>query len=122
MITRKPAEVFPPGDFIREELDARGWTQGDLAKIMGRPEPAINQMINNKRGITAESALELAAAFGTSPEFWMNLDAAYRLHQAEQWHAAAISSIELRLVEFANPKKLKTPLKNRSKERREQLK
>jgi plasmid maintenance system antidote protein VapI len=79
-------------------------------------------MINNKRGITAESALELAAAFGTSPEFWMNLDAAYRLHQAEQWHAAAISSIELRLVEFADPKKLKTTLKNRSKDRREQLK
>src|SRR4051812_3377615 len=104
MITRKPAEVYPPGDFIREELEARGWTQADLAKIMGRPEPAINQMINNKRGITAESALELSAAFGTSPEFWMNLDSAYRLHQAEQWHASAIGSIEHRLVELSAPK------------------
>jgi HTH-type transcriptional regulator / antitoxin HigA len=108
MITRKPAEVFPPGDFIREELEARGWTQADLAKIMGRPEPAINQMINNKRGITAESALELSAAFGTSPEFWMNLDSAYRLHRAEQWHASAISSIQLRTLQFAAPKKFKS--------------
>jgi HTH-type transcriptional regulator / antitoxin HigA len=79
MSTRTPAEVFPPGEFIRDELEARGWTQGDLAQIMGRPEPAINLIINDKRGITPDTATELAGAFGTSPEFWLNLENAYRL-------------------------------------------
>jgi HTH-type transcriptional regulator/antitoxin HigA len=82
MNTRTPAEVFPPGEFIRDELDVRGWTQGDLAKIMGRPETAINLIINDKRGITPETALELAGAFGTSPEFWLNLENAYKLSKA----------------------------------------
>jgi HTH-type transcriptional regulator / antitoxin HigA len=79
MNTRTPAEVFSPGEFIRDELEARGWTQGDLAKIMGRPEPGINLIINDKRGITPETAVELGGAFGTSPEFWLNLDAGYKL-------------------------------------------
>lgn len=82
MNTRKPAEVFPPGDYIREELEARGWTQSDLAKVMGRSQPAVNEIINGKRGITPESALALSAAFGTSPEFWMNLETIYSLSQA----------------------------------------
>ena len=37
MSERRPAEVFPPGDFIKEELEAREWTQGDLAEILGDP-------------------------------------------------------------------------------------
>ncbi|HEX4120256.1 MAG TPA: HigA family addiction module antitoxin [Verrucomicrobiae bacterium] len=79
MSNRTPAEVFPPGEFIRDELQARGWTQGDLAQVMGRPEPAINLIINDKRGITPDTATELAGAFGTTPEFWLNLDNAYKL-------------------------------------------
>jgi len=79
MAIRKPAEVFPPGEFLREELEARGWTQADLAAIVGRPVHSINQIIVGKRGISPEMAQGLAAALGTSPEFWMNLDAAYQL-------------------------------------------
>jgi HTH-type transcriptional regulator / antitoxin HigA len=79
MAMRKPAEVFPPGEFLREELEARGWTQADLAAIMGRPAHSINQIVVGKRGISAEMAQGLAAALGTSPEFWMNLDTAYQL-------------------------------------------
>jgi hypothetical protein len=45
---REPKEVFPPGEFIREELEARGWTQSDLAKILGRPLQAINEIVNGK--------------------------------------------------------------------------
>lgn len=80
---RRPAEVFPPGEFIREELEARGWTQGRLAEILGRPLQAVNAIINGKKEITARTAVELAAAFGTSPEFWLNLESAYRLSLAE---------------------------------------
>lgn len=79
-----PAEVFPPGEFIREELAARGKTQADLARVLGRPLQTVNQIINGRKAITPETALELAAAFGTSPELWMNLESSYRLAQARR--------------------------------------
>ena len=70
---------FPPGEFIRDELEARGWTQEDLADIMGRPSNAVNRIINGTKAITPQTAKQLAAAFGTSAEVWMNLESAYRL-------------------------------------------
>jgi len=82
MPNRTPAEVFPPGDFVREELDARGWTQSDLAEILGRPVKTIGQVISGRKAVTPETAKGLAAAFGTSAELWMNLEAAYRLHRS----------------------------------------
>jgi transcriptional regulator with XRE-family HTH domain len=48
MTNYKPAEVFPPGEFIHDELKERGWTQGDLADIMGRPASLICNIINGK--------------------------------------------------------------------------
>lgn len=81
MAERKPAEVFPPGDFIKEELEARDWTQGDLADILARPPRLISELICGKRSITPETAHGLAAAFGTSAEYWMNLETAYQLHR-----------------------------------------
>ena len=77
--TFKAAQVFHPGEFVREELEARGWTQRDLARIIGRPLQAVNEVINGRKRITAETAKELALAFGTGPELWMNLENAYRL-------------------------------------------
>ena len=71
--------IFSPGEYIRDELDARGWTQEKLAQIMGRPETALSQIINGSKTITTQTAKELAAAFGTSAELWMNLESAYRL-------------------------------------------
>lgn len=79
MKDRKPAEVFPPGEFIREELEERGWTQADLAKIMGRPLPAVNSIILGKRSVTPDTAVELGSAFGTSAELWLNLESAFQL-------------------------------------------
>jgi len=79
---RRPvAEVFPPGDFIREELEARGWTQSDLAAILGRPFQTVNQIVNGRKAITSRTARELEAALGPSAEFWMNLETSYRLHK-----------------------------------------
>lgn len=76
----KPAEVFPPGDFIQDELKARHWTQSDLARILGRPLQTVNQIIRARKRITVETAKELGLAFGTGPELWLNLENAYRLH------------------------------------------
>lgn len=82
-MNRIPAEVFPPGEFIRDELDARGWTQGDLAQIMGRPPQVVNEIIAGKKQITPDTALGLAKAFGDDDAlYWMNLENMYRLAQA----------------------------------------
>jgi HTH-type transcriptional regulator / antitoxin HigA len=80
--TIRPAEAFSPGEFLREELEERGWTQADLAEIMGRPLVLVNEIIAGKRGITAETARGLSAAFGTSPELWMRLESAWQLSKA----------------------------------------
>ncbi|HEY5475216.1 MAG TPA: HigA family addiction module antitoxin [Tepidiformaceae bacterium] len=82
MAERIPAEVFPPGGYIRDELEARGWTQADLAEILGKSLPGIGEILNDRRGITADTAKGLAEAFGTSAEVWLNLDARYRLASA----------------------------------------
>jgi|ERR1700722_2074183 len=84
MNTRTPAEVFSPGEFIRDELEARGWTQDDLAQIIGRPQASVNLIINDKRGVTPETAILLSGAFGTSAEFWLNLDSAYKLSKVSE--------------------------------------
>ena len=65
--------VPSPGEVIRDELKARGLTQKDLA-VEG-----INEITDAKKEITAETAIELSAAFGTSADFWLNLEKDYRL-------------------------------------------
>lgn len=74
-----PAEAFSPGEYLRDELDARGWTQTEFAEIIGRPPRLVSELIAGKRGITPDTAADIAAAFGTSAQLWMNLDAAYQL-------------------------------------------
>ena len=78
MNKRTAAEVFPPGDFLSEELEARGWTQSDLAAIIGRPVRLVNEIIAGKRSITPETATGLAEAFGTSPDVWLALEATWQ--------------------------------------------
>ncbi len=77
------AESFHPGIFLEEELEAREWSRLDLAEITGKPASDISQIITGKRSITPETAIALGDAFGTGPEYWMNLETAYQLSQAE---------------------------------------
>ncbi|WNC95579.1 HigA family addiction module antitoxin (plasmid) [Paraburkholderia sp. FT54] len=79
MNPRMPAEVFPPGEFLREELEAREWSQQELADILDRPPRLINEIIAGKRAVTPETARGLGEAFGTSAEYWMNLESQYQL-------------------------------------------
>ena len=69
--------AFHPGEYLKDELDAREWTQTELAKMIGRPLRVINRIIAGKAGITAQTAQQLATAFGTSAELWMNLQNQY---------------------------------------------
>lgn len=83
MATRRPAEVFAPGEFLREELEDRGWSSIDLAEVLGRPAAAVYEIVSGKRRITPDTAKALAAALGTSPEFWMNLEATFQLWRVQ---------------------------------------
>jgi HTH-type transcriptional regulator / antitoxin HigA len=79
MNKRISAEVFPPGEFLGDELEARGWTQTEFAEIIGRPQKLVNDIVLGKRSVTPETAADFAAALGTSAQFWMNLETAWQL-------------------------------------------
>ncbi|MBP7552069.1 MAG: helix-turn-helix domain-containing protein [Spirochaetes bacterium] len=79
MVKYKAFKIYGPGDHIKDELEARNWTQKDLASIIGFSEKHINQIINNKKIITFEIAKLLSQAFGGSTQYWTNLDTNYRL-------------------------------------------
>lgn len=73
-----------PGEFIRAELEQRGWGQAELAKVIGRPLPTVNEIIQGKRAILPEMAVALGAAFGTGALVWLQRESAYRLSLVEQ--------------------------------------
>lgn len=73
-----------PGEFIKEEIDARGWSQRDLAFILGCPEQAVNMLITGKRGISPEMAKALGDAFGVPAELFSNLQRSYDLSNARE--------------------------------------
>lgn len=82
--TLTPARAVLPGRILQRELDARGWTQKDLAEITKRPPQAINEIIKGTKQITPETARELSCALGTTAEFWLNLQTNYRLNLAKK--------------------------------------
>jgi HTH-type transcriptional regulator/antitoxin HigA len=78
------AEVFPPGEILREELETRGWTQTDLAEILGRPVRLVNEIIAGKRAITPETAKGFEEALGVDARFWLNLESAWQLSRVRR--------------------------------------
>jgi addiction module HigA family antidote len=84
-----PSRVPPPGRILEKELQTRGWTQKEFSLRLKRPVQAINEIIKGKKAITPETALDLSDTLGTSPEFWLNLEMAYRLHLAQQKRMSA---------------------------------
>ncbi len=81
-IASRMADVPHPGEFIAEELEARGWLQRDLAYILGVPEQAVNMIISGKRGISPEMAKQLGEAFDVNPAFFSNLQNAFEMSKA----------------------------------------
>lgn len=77
--TLRPFRAIKPGEILQEELDSRGWSQADFADIVGRPVQAVNEIIAGKKAITPDTAVGFSRALGTSPEYWLNLESAYRL-------------------------------------------
>ncbi|MGH6630788.1 MAG: HigA family addiction module antitoxin [Gammaproteobacteria bacterium] len=87
---KQPKNPFHPGEILLEEfLNPAGITQTAFAKKLGWTRARLNELIKGKRGITAEAALDLAAALGTSAKLWMNLQASYDLDLAMKRRKAA---------------------------------
>ncbi len=78
-----PDVAIYPGEYLAEEIKARGISQKELARRMGRPLNAINEIINGKKAITAETALQLEEAMPEIPaRFWLNLETDFQLTKA----------------------------------------
>jgi addiction module HigA family antidote len=97
MTTRKPATV---GEILAEEFMApMGLTQGALAEAMGVPRKHVNELCNDRRTVTARTALILARVFGNSPDFWLNVQ-----RRTDLWEALHSPS-ERKRIERARPLK-----------------
>ncbi len=82
-MVKQPKNPFHPGEILLEEfLLPAGITQTAFAEQLGWTRTRLNELIKGKRGITADSALDLAEALGTSPKLWMNLQATFDLDRA----------------------------------------
>lgn len=90
-----------PGDILKEELQAREWTQKEFAEIIGRPVQVVNEIIAGKKAITPETACLFSAAFGTSAELWLNLENSYRLRLLETMETSEVSHRARQLEERA---------------------
>jgi addiction module HigA family antidote len=85
-----------PGEHLAEELKETGFSAAELARQIAVPINRITGIINGQRGVTADTALRLGHWFGTSPQFWMNLQQMYELRVAEREVGAQIATLPKR--------------------------
>jgi addiction module HigA family antidote len=83
-----------PGEILMEDfIEGFGITQNKLAVAIGVPPRRINEIVHGKRGITADTAIRLSRYFGTSEEFWMNLQSNYELRLERRALRDTVSAI-----------------------------
>lgn len=82
-ITDKIAPIHPGEVLLEDFIEGFGITQNKVAVAIGVPPRRINEIVYGKRGITADTAARLARYFGTTPQFWLNLQATYELDMVE---------------------------------------
>ncbi len=82
-----------PGEILADELGGLGVSPTELSRQIRVPANRISQIINGKRSITGDTALRLAHWFGTSPQFWMNLQALYDVRMAEEEAGTEIKTL-----------------------------
>ena len=78
------SQLIHPGEMIKDELQARGITQKELARQMGVSYTVFNEILNCKRSVTTEYALLLEASLGTRAEIWLGLQADYNMQKVRQ--------------------------------------
>ncbi len=82
-----------PGEHLAEELETLGMSAAELARKIDVPTNRVTQILNGERAITGDTALRLGHFFGTSPEFWLNLQSLYELRLAQQKAGRAINAL-----------------------------
>lgn len=85
-----------PGEHLAEELQALKMSAAELARNLDVPTNRVTQILNGQRAITGDTALRLAHYFGTTPEFWLNLQSLYDLRVARRKSASAIRKLPKR--------------------------
>jgi antitoxin HigA-1 len=82
-----------PGEHLAEELSVLGMSAAELARQLGVPTNRITEILNRRRAITGDTALRLAHFFGTSAEFWLNVQSLYAIRLAEQRSGKSIRAL-----------------------------
>lgn len=82
-----------PGEHLAEELEALHMSAAELARKLGVPTNRVTQILNGTRAITGDTALRLGHFFGTSAQFWLNLQSLYDLRRAEQKSGKSIKEL-----------------------------
>lgn len=85
--------VIHPGEHLAEELKALDMSAAELARKLDVPTNRVTQILNGVRAITGDTALRLAHFFGTSAEFWLNLQSLYELRRAEKKAGKSIRAL-----------------------------
>lgn len=85
----------PPGEILLHEfIEPMNLTQAEVARAIGVPYQRLNGVVRGARAVSVETALRLAKLFGTSPDFWLNLQQAVDLYRAQREEAEALATIE----------------------------
>jgi antitoxin HigA-1 len=86
-------DIIHPGEHLAEELEALDMSAAELARKMNVPTNRVTQILNGTRSVTGDTALRLAHFFGTSAQFWLNLQSLYDLRIAEQKAGRSIKGL-----------------------------
>ncbi|HEV3307589.1 MAG TPA: HigA family addiction module antitoxin [Candidatus Sulfotelmatobacter sp.] len=82
-----------PGEHLTEELRELGMSAAELARQLEVPTNRITEILNGRRAVTGDTALRLAHFFGTTPEFWLNLQSLYEIRVAQQKTGKSIKQL-----------------------------
>jgi addiction module HigA family antidote len=97
----QPSAIHP-GEHLSEELKELKMSAAELARRLNVPTNRITEILNGRRAITGDTALRLAHFFGTSPEFWLNLQSLYEIRRAQRKAGKSIKALPtLRRSELA---------------------
>jgi len=87
------SKAIHPGEHLAEELDALDMSAAELARRLKVPTNRVTAILNGQRAISGDTALRLGHFFGTSPQFWLNLQSLYEIRLAEEKSGKAIKKL-----------------------------